>query len=84
MISMSNLFGNIKTDRALEVTKQRLMNDNTLKDRTDMSVEQIMDLLEFCLNNTYFVFHGKYYKQKGSPAGYWLYCPDFDSHLFCY
>ncbi len=21
---------------------------------------------------------------KGSPAGYWLYCPDFDSHLFCY
>ncbi len=28
---VSNLFGNIKTDRALEVTKQRLMNDNPLK-----------------------------------------------------
>ncbi len=20
---------------------------------------------------------------KGSPAGYWLYCTDFDTHLFC-
>ncbi len=26
----------------------------------------------------------KFNGDKGSPAGYWLYCPDFDSHLFCY
>ena len=34
--------------------------------------------------NTLFIRMDHYFWPKGSPAGYWLYCPDFDSHLFCY
>ncbi len=70
---VTNLFGNVKVKRALSVARKRLENDKTLKERTDMTVDQIMDLLEFCLSNTYFVFHGVYYRQKfgaamGSPV----------------
>ncbi len=70
---VSNLFGNVKITKALSVVRGRLEKDKTLKDRTSMTVDQIMDLLEFCLTNTYFVFHGTYYRQKfgaamGSPV----------------
>ena len=70
---VSNLFGNINIDKALVVTHYKLESDSSLKDRTNLTVDQIIDLLEFCLRNTYFTFHGKYYKQKfgaamGSPV----------------
>ncbi len=70
---VSNLFGNINIDKALKATRKRLENDPTLEDRTDLTVDQIIELLEFCLRNTYFTFHGKFYKQKfgaamGSPV----------------
>ena len=52
-----------------------------------MSVHQITQLLEFCLNNTYFLFQGQYYEQrKGSamgspvsPIAENLYMEDFDT-----
>ena len=67
---VTNLFGKIKVGRALSVERARLKADSTLK---DMTVDQIMDLLKFCLTNTYFTFHGKFYVQKfgaamGSPV----------------
>ncbi len=70
---VSNLFGNVNIDKALSVIRTRLENDPTLKDRTALTVDQIIELLEFCLRNTYFTFHGQYYKQKfgaamGSPV----------------
>ena len=35
-----------------------------------MSTKHIMDLLEFCLRNTYFTYRGKYYKQvEGAAMG---------------
>ena len=38
--------------------------------RTNMSIQQIVQLLEFCLTNTYFLFQGKYYKQvQGAAMG---------------
>ena len=33
-----------------------------------MSIQQIVQLLEFCLTNTYFLFQGKYYEQVQSAA----------------
>ena len=40
-----------------------------------MAIHQIISLLEFCLNNTYFVFQGRYYEQLvgaavGSPISH--------------
>jgi hypothetical protein len=44
-----------------------------LLQRTSLPVEDIIDLLSFCLNTTYFVFEGCYYQQvfgtaMGSPV----------------
>ena len=46
--------------------------DPTLKERTVISVGDIVLLLEFCLKNTYFSFQGQFYEQvegmvMGSP-----------------
>ena len=44
-----------------------------LNDRTVLSVDNIIDLLGFCLHNTYFSFQNKFYEQvdgasMGSPV----------------
>ena len=36
--------------------------------RTSLPVEDIIDLLSFCLNTTYFVFEGCYYQQVFGTA----------------
>ena len=65
-----SLFTSIPTALALEVSKQRLEQDVNLKDRTNLSVTNIMKLLEFVLDNNYFVYQGTHYKQVfGCPMG---------------
>ena len=49
-----SLFTNIQTNLAVEIARRRLENDNTLEERTGMDVEEIVSLLELCLNATYF------------------------------
>ncbi len=62
------LFSNTPIPKAMEVIKRRLEKDNTLSERTDLSVSSIIKLLEFCVNNTYFTFNGVFYKQKHGAA----------------
>ena len=52
----------------IQIVNNRLQQDNTLPQRTAMSIPQITSLLEFCLTQTYFLFQGKYYKQKQGAA----------------
>ena len=68
-----SLFTNGPIELAIYVAKERLQEDNTLEDRTALSVNDIIQLLEFCLKATYFLFWGKHYQQifgmaMGSPA----------------
>ena len=68
-----SLFTNIPVDLAIKVAAKRLRQDATLLQRTSLPVEDIIDLLSFCLNATYFVFEGCYYQQvfgtaMGSPV----------------
>ena len=68
-----SLFTNIPVDLAIKVATKRLRQDATLLQRTSLPVEDIIDLLSFCLNTTYFVFEGCYYQQAfgtamGSPV----------------
>ena len=49
-----------------------LEQDQELQQRTCLSIENILSLLEFCINSTYFSFQGKFYEQlegvaMGSP-----------------
>ena len=68
-----SLFTNTPIDQSLQVIQTRLENDTTLKDRTMLSVQDIIDLLRFVLTTTYFLFRGQIYKQRfgaamGSPV----------------
>ena len=68
-----SLFTNTPISKALEVIRQRLVEDNTLKQRSKLSVDDVMEILEFVLTTTYFSFRGQIYQQKfgtamGSPV----------------
>ena len=64
------LFTSVPVQPAIQIVKQRLQQDNTLPQRTNMSIPQITSLLEFCLTHTYFFFQGKYYEQvQGAVMG---------------
>ena len=67
---VSALFISVPIDPALQIIKDLLVKDNTLKERTVMDVEDIILLLEFCLKNTYFSFQGQFYEQvEGAAMG---------------
>ena len=68
-----SLFTNVPTKLAIQVARQRLEDDSNLTDRTALSIDNIICLLEFCLDATYSSFRGKYYQQifgtaMGSPV----------------
>ena len=54
-----SLFTCVPTDLAVQVTRRRLGKDQTLLERTDLSVDNIVDLLTLCLNATILQFRGK-------------------------
>ena len=67
---VSALFTSVPIDPSLNIIKDLLDKDNTLKERTVMEVGDIILLLEFCLKNTYFSFQGQFYEQvEGAAMG---------------
>ena len=67
-----SLFTKISVDLAARVARNSLANDYSLKDRTALTVDEIVDLLDFCLKSTHFSFRGNVYLQRfgcamGSP-----------------
>ena len=68
-----SLFTNVPIQKALEIIRQRLTDDDTLKSRTNLTVDDIVELTEFILTTTYFTSRGQLYCQKfgtamGSPV----------------
>ena len=67
---VTSLFTSIPIDPAVDIIKDLLEKDDKLSDRTVLSVQNITDLLGFCLHNTYFSFQNKFYEQvEGAPMG---------------
>ena len=67
---VSTLFTSVPVDPALNIIKDLLEKDHTLKERTVMAVSDIILLLEFCLKNTYFSFQDQFYEQvEGAAMG---------------
>ena len=60
---VSALFTSVLVDTALNIIKDLLKKDHTLKERTVLAVSDIILLLEFCLKNTYFSFEDHFYEQ---------------------
>ena len=66
---VSALFTSVPVDPALNIIKDLLEKDHTLKERTVMEVSDIILLLEFCLKNT-FSFQDQFYEQvEGAAMG---------------
>ena len=66
---VSALFTSVPVVQALNIIKDLLEKDHTLKERTVMAVSDIL-LLEFCLKNTYFSFQDQFYEQvEGAAMG---------------
>ena len=68
-----SLFTNTPIPQSIEIISNKLKKDQTLKKRTLLAPEDIVELLEFVLTTTYFMFRGQVYQQKfgtamGSPA----------------
>ena len=65
-----SLFTNIPVELAKKFTFDLLNEDDTLCNRTDLTMNDIEIALNFCLNNTYFTFKGKHCQQIfGVPMG---------------
>ena len=62
------LFTNVSIDLALKITEDKLRNDTLLNDRTNLMIEDIMELLSLVLRTTYFSYDGKIYQQKFGVA----------------
>ena len=67
------LFTSVPIQPAIDVIKERLEEDGELQNRTSLSVQDIVSLLEFCLRSTYFTFQDRLYEQQegatmGSPT----------------
>ena len=67
-----SLFTSIPINLSLQVVKLKLQDDHLLPDRTDISVCNIMKLLEFVLHNSFFTYKEQHYQQisgcaMGSP-----------------
>ena len=64
------LFTSVPTNKACIIIRQRLEEDLELNQRTSLSIDDIISLLEFCITSTYFSFQGKFYEQvEGAAMG---------------
>ena len=57
------LFTSISPTSAIDAVHQALLKDTTLSNRTNLSCNQICNLLHLCLHNTYFSHNGQLYQQ---------------------
>ena len=68
-----SFFTKIPRDLAINVAHRKLEHDSSLSDRTMLSVDDVVQLLEFCLNATYLTFRDQVFQQvhgmaMGSPV----------------
>ena len=67
---VESLYTNVPVREALEVIRKKLEEDQTLQERSQLPINAIMDLLECCLDNSYFQEKDRFYSQNdGLPMG---------------
>ena len=54
------LFTSVPTKKASNIIKQMLEEDQELSQKTALTIENIISLLEFCITSTYFSFQGSF------------------------
>ena len=82
---VTSLFTSVPIDPVLNIIKDLLEKDEKLNDRTVLSVQNIIELLGFCLHNTYFSFQNKFYEQvEGVPMGLPVSLIDANLYMECF
>ena len=59
-----SLFTKVPVDLAIKVASERLEADSALSERTALSAEQVVRLLQFCLDATYLAYRGEFFQQS--------------------
>ena len=67
-LDVEALYTNVPIDDSLAIIDEMLENDETLPDRMPLSPKNILNLLEFLLCTTFFIFNGTYYQQTEGVA----------------
>ena len=65
---VSALFTSIPINEAIQVVRECLRKDLTWRQRTSLQAEDVLQLLDLCLNTTYFLYQGEFYQQKQGAA----------------
>ena len=65
---VSALFTSIAIEPVINIIEKHLKEDTDLHNRTSMTVQHIICLLKFCLNNSYFSSQGRFYEQTEGAA----------------
>nr|XP_050046416.1 uncharacterized protein LOC126543334 [Dermacentor andersoni] len=67
---VKSLFTSVPVDLAVATCRDVLLADDTLAERTPLEVEDICELLDFCLSNSYFTYDKQFYRQvNGTTMG---------------
>ena len=66
--NVTALFTSVAIDPALNIIRDLLVKDEKLQDRTVLSVQYVIEILGFCLHNTYFSSQNKFYEQVEGVA----------------
>jgi len=67
-LDVTNLFTSVPIDKALNVLRAALEVDQSLGNRTPLTIDQIVELTSFCVNNTVFQFKTCFFKQADGMA----------------
>ena len=62
------LFTSVLVDPAISIVQSKLLQDPPFSHKTSMPIPQIITMLEFCLNKTYFLFQVKYFEKAYGSA----------------
>jgi len=67
-LDIVGMFPNVPVKKTLEVVREELQKDDTLKSRTDWEIDDIMKLLEFSIETYFKTIDGKiYFQRDGLP-----------------
>ena len=65
---IKNLFTEVPVEAALKVVGDKLTKDQTLRERTNIPVPQLVELTNLCLRSTYFQLGEEFYEQLDGAA----------------